>query len=84
MHINVINKIFVAGNSGAGFAPPAASSSDMITQEDTNFVSGMNPSITESEIHSHFGAIGIIKVNSNVNSNKFCETNIGSLKIQIV
>jgi len=34
----------------------------MVTQEDTIFVSGMDPSISEEEICQHFGAIGIIKV----------------------
>lgn len=37
----------------------------MIIQEDTIFVSGMNPLTTEEEISNHFGAIGIIKVNLN-------------------
>lgn len=34
----------------------------MITQEDTIFVAGMDPSTTEQDIETHFGAIGIIKV----------------------
>lgn len=34
----------------------------MITQEDTIFVSGMNPQTTEDDIANHFGAIGLIKV----------------------
>uniref|UniRef100_A0ABK9MIT2 RNA-binding protein cabeza n=2 Tax=Glossina morsitans morsitans TaxID=37546 RepID=A0ABK9MIT2_GLOMM len=34
---------------------------DMITQEDTIFVSGMDPGATEMDIETHFGAIGIIK-----------------------
>lgn len=34
----------------------------MVTQEDTIFVSGMDPSISEDEICQHFGAIGVIKV----------------------
>lgn len=34
----------------------------MITQEDTIFIAGMNPSATEEDIATHFGAIGIIKV----------------------
>lgn len=38
-------------------------SGDMVTQEDTIFVSGMSLETTEEEIASHFGAIGIIKVN---------------------
>lgn len=35
----------------------------MVVQDDTVFVSGMDPEVTESEIGDHFGAIGIIKVN---------------------
>lgn len=35
---------------------------DMITQEDTVFVSGMSPAMTEEDIQQHFGAIGVIKV----------------------
>ena len=31
-------------------------------QEDTIFISGMNPDSNEDEIAQHFGAIGIIKV----------------------
>lgn len=38
----------------------------MVTQEDTIFVSGMNPQSTEEDIAEHFGAIGIIKVNFGV------------------
>lgn len=34
----------------------------MVVQDDTVFVSGMDPDVTESEINDHFGAIGIIKV----------------------
>jgi len=41
-------------NSGGG--------DGMVTQEDTIFVSGMDPSISEEEICQHFGAIGVIKV----------------------
>lgn len=37
---------------------------DMVVQEDTIFVSGMDTQTTEEEIISHFGAIGIIKVSS--------------------
>jgi len=36
----------------------------MVTQEDTIFVSGMDPAISEEEICQHFGAIGIIKVHA--------------------
>lgn len=47
--------LFVVGgyNSGGG---------DMITQEDTVFVSGMSPNLTEEDIEQHFGSIGVIKV----------------------
>lgn len=38
------------------------SSGDMVVQEDTIFVSGMNAQTTEDDIANHFGAIGIIKV----------------------
>ena len=34
----------------------------MVVQEDTIFISGMDPSISEEEICEHFGAIGVIKV----------------------
>lgn len=37
---------------------------EMVTQEDTIFVSGMNAETNEDEIANHFGAIGIIKVSS--------------------
>jgi RNA-binding protein FUS len=37
---------------------------DMITQEDTVFVSGMSPAMTEDDIQQHFGAIGVIKVST--------------------
>lgn len=36
----------------------------MVTQEDTIFVSGMDPETTEDDIANHFGAIGIIKVSA--------------------
>lgn len=45
--------IFVGGSDSGG---------DMITQEDTIFVAGMNTQATEEEIATHFGSIGIIKV----------------------
>lgn len=48
------------GNSEGG-----DSGNDMITQEDTIFVSGMSPETNEDEIANHFGAIGIIKVSAN-------------------
>lgn len=34
----------------------------MVVQEDTVFVSGMDPEFTEEDIAQHFGAIGVIKV----------------------
>lgn len=52
--------LFVVGgyNSGGG---------DMITQEDTVFVSGMSPNLTEEDIEQHFGSIGVIKVSKKKN-----------------
>lgn len=35
----------------------------MVVQEDTIFVAGMGPDVTEEELADHFGSIGIIKVN---------------------
>lgn len=53
----MLTKLFIfIGSGGSG------SGSDMVTQEDTIFVSGMNPQTTEDDIASHFGTIGIIKV----------------------
>lgn len=43
----------------------------MVTQEDTIFVQGMNPETSETEIADYFGAIGIIKVGSNFDSNLY-------------
>lgn len=43
----------ISGGGGGG---------DFIVQEDTVFVSGMNPDLTEEDIADHFGAIGVIKV----------------------
>lgn len=37
-------------------------SGDMIVQEDTVFISGMDTDATEEDIAEHFGAIGLIKV----------------------
>lgn len=36
--------------------------SELVTQEDTIFVSGMPDHATEDDIKDHFGSIGIIKV----------------------
>lgn len=35
----------------------------MVTQEDTVFVQGMDPTTTEEDMCKYFGAIGVIKVN---------------------
>ena len=40
-------------------------SDNVFVQEDTIFVSQMNPDVTETEISDHFGSIGIIKVSFN-------------------
>nr|XP_034176667.1 RNA-binding protein cabeza-like isoform X3 [Osmia lignaria] len=44
-----------------GYGDRGGGNDGMVTQEDTIFVSGMDPSISEEEICQHFGAIGIIK-----------------------
>ncbi|XP_043264423.1 RNA-binding protein cabeza isoform X4 [Colletes gigas] len=44
-----------------GYGDRGGGNDGMVTQEDTIFVSGMDPSISEEEICEHFGAIGIIK-----------------------
>lgn len=36
----------------------------MVVQEDTVFISGMDPNLTEEDIAQHFGAIGVIKVSN--------------------
>ncbi|TMW53983.1 hypothetical protein DOY81_000915, partial [Sarcophaga bullata] len=48
-------------NKGSGGSGYGGNSGDLITQEDTIFVSGMDPESTEMDIETHFGAIGIIK-----------------------
>lgn len=50
------------GSSSSGGGGGGGGGNDMITQEDTIFVAGMDPSTTEQDIETHFGAIGIIKV----------------------
>lgn len=47
-------------NSG-GSDSGSNSGGDMVTQEDTIFVSGMDPRCDEEEIGRHFGQIGLIK-----------------------
>jgi len=49
------------GNYGGGNRGGFKGSSDVVTQDDTIFVSGMDPDVTENEINDHFGSIGIIK-----------------------
>lgn len=46
----------------AGFGDRGGGGDGMVVQEDTIFVSGMDCEITEDEICTHFGAIGLIKV----------------------
>lgn len=43
------------------FVSIAGGSGEMVIQEDTVFVSGMDTEVSEAEIEQHFGAIGIIK-----------------------
>lgn len=40
--------------------------SELVTQEDTIFVSGMPDHATEDDIKDHFGSIGIIKVKTHL------------------
>ncbi|XP_011300491.1 RNA-binding protein cabeza isoform X3 [Fopius arisanus] len=44
-----------------GFGDRNGGNDGMVVQEDTIFVSGMDPGVSEEEICQHFGAIGIIK-----------------------
>lgn len=56
-------KIFAGGygsDQGSG-------NDNIVIQEDTIFVSGMDVGITEEEICQHFGAIGLIKVRILIN-----------------
>jgi len=68
MRIFLLSWIFYATNYvsrsiAGGYGDRNSGGSDgMVTQEDTIFVSGMDPSISEEEICQHFGAIGVIKV----------------------
>lgn len=54
----IVNSYHITG----GYGDRGGGNDGMVTQEDTIFVSGMDPSISEEEICQHFGAIGIIKV----------------------
>lgn len=55
------NNCFLRIGGGGGFGGDRGGG-DMVTQEDTVFIQGMNPSTTEDELCQHFGSIGIIKV----------------------
>lgn len=50
-------------SSSGGYGGSNSAAGNMVTQEDTIFVAGMDPSITEEDIAAHFGSIGVIKVN---------------------
>jgi RNA-binding protein FUS len=58
----ILGQSMGSGGGGGG----GAGGNDMVTQEDTIFVSGMNPDTTEEEMAVHFGAIGVIKVSGRV------------------
>lgn len=64
---------FVGGYGGGSSSSSGGggSGNDMITQEDTIFVAGMDPSTTEQDIETHFGAIGIIKVSWGISKKGF-------------
>lgn len=55
------------GGGGGGYG-----GGDYIVQEDTVFVSGMNPATSEGDIQQHFGAIGVIKVSLKKKKLYFC------------
>lgn len=56
------NNTNAGGGSSSSGGGGGGADADMITQEDTIFVAGMNTDTTEEEIAAYFGAIGIIKV----------------------
>lgn len=49
-------------NLPGGSSGSSGSGDQLHVQEDTIFISGMDPSISEADIAQHFGSIGIIKV----------------------
>lgn len=53
----------VGGGGGFG-GDRGGGGGDMVTQEDTIFIQGMDPGTSEDELCTHFGAIGMIKVNN--------------------
>lgn len=58
--ISVYN--FTGSYGGGSVSGGGSAGGEMVTQEDTIFVSGMDSSTTELDIEKHFGAIGVIKV----------------------
>lgn len=54
-----MNTLLAGGYGGGG------GGGEMIVQEDTVFISGMDQNLTEEDIAAHFGAIGVIKVSLN-------------------
>ncbi|KAI8434925.1 hypothetical protein MSG28_003398 [Choristoneura fumiferana] len=51
------------GGGGGGYGGDrGGGGGDMVTQEDTIFIQGMDPSTSEDELCTHFGAIGMIKI----------------------
>ena len=55
------------GGGGGGYGGSRFDRSDrrdgeMVTQEDTIFVSGMGENASEEDVNTHFGSIGVIKV----------------------
>ena len=47
---------------GGGGGGSVGSAGEMVTQEDTIFVAGMDVNTSENDIAGNFGAIGLIKV----------------------
>ncbi|XP_070503372.1 RNA-binding protein cabeza-like isoform X2 [Chironomus tepperi] len=58
------------GNFGSNRGGFNKGNDNMVVQDDTVFVSGMDVEVTESEINTHFGAIGIIKKDKRTNKPK--------------
>ncbi|GLV32574.1 cabeza [Carabus blaptoides fortunei] len=53
---------FQSSGGRGGFKGGYGSGGEMVVQEDTVFVSGIDPAFTEEDIAQHFGAIGVIKI----------------------
>ncbi|KAL7021949.1 hypothetical protein ACKWTF_012085 [Chironomus riparius] len=58
------------GNFGSNRGGFNKGNDNMVVQDDTVFVSGMDTEVTESDINTHFGAIGIIKKDKRTNKPK--------------